>query len=90
MPNIFQDPVIAVLKYGYRMIEGSNLRDPEAALYAAAFALYGPDRYRTFAAEAAFYHANSSGKFVDALIDAHKRRVRNGTLGSYRTTVQVL
>ncbi len=89
MPDaIFNDPVLAVLKYGYVMIEAHQLKDPEAAMYSAAFVLNGPRNYRDLAAEATYYHANSSGKWVDALMDAHMRRARNGTLGTRRTTVE--
>jgi hypothetical protein len=83
-----QDPVVEVLKYAFAVDRDYYLEDFEAALNAAAFVLYGPSDYLQLATEAAYYHANTSGNFIDALVEAYKRRMSNGTLGSRQTTVE--
>lgn len=80
------DPVISILRYAYSVAPMYALGDMEAAIYAAAFLLYGEQNYLEVAAEAAQYNARRSGTYLDVLVDAHKSRMAEGTLYSFRTS----
>lgn len=88
MPETVDDPVVAVLRFGYRMIVECKLNDVEAALTAAAFSLYGPGYiYLPLAVEAIYFSRSSGGSQFNAIIDATRYRMERGTLGSMDTSV---
>jgi len=90
MPDQSTDAVIGVMRYAYTMTSANTLTDMDAALYAAAFALYGPGpAHLVFATEASYYFVEASGDYVSAVCLAIKRRMSAGVLGSKASTVEI-
>lgn len=89
MPDVFQDPVVATLKYASSMMRTYNLTNSQAAIHSAAFALYGPEHNEEIAAEAEYYAASSSWDYISSVMEALKRRMQAGVLGTLESTVGV-
>jgi hypothetical protein len=81
------DPVTSVMKFAYQMAADHGLDNIEAALEAAAFALFGPDDHASIAREAVYYHAQYSGRPMSALREARHRRAEAGTVGTMAATL---
>ena len=86
MPDNVKDPITAILRYAFSVQRTYELEDKEAAVYSAAFAIYGPDDCQRLAKEAAHHLAEASGNFIDAIMDAVKRRVSQGIFGTMDTS----
>lgn len=81
MRNIEADPVAKVVRYAHRMIQEYSLRDTEAALYAAAFSLYG-DKGFPVGAEASYFSSMCGGRRMDTLAEVLLRRTQAGVIGT--------
>jgi hypothetical protein len=90
MPNESHDPILDTLHFASHMIRYYMLEDFEAAVYSAAFVLFGPPDYGAYAAEAAYYLKASGGRVMNASVEATIRRTQAGMFGTKRTSVESL
>lgn len=87
MSEISTDPVISVIRLAHRLAREHNLKDIEAAHYAAALALFGPDTSHQFGVEASYYSAQVGWTYIESVSEASRRRIQAGVFGSMETTV---
>ena len=82
-----EDPILGIIRFAHGLVLAHTLKDLEAALYAAAFALCGPITYGLFAAEAAYYSSLAGGDLINTLEHAVLQRERDGILGTRKVAL---
>lgn len=88
VPDEVRDPIVTLIAEARRQAQMHQLVDLEAAVYAAAFSLYGPYGWENLAQEAAYFCADQSWDLLAGLFEASKRRKELGILGTTDTTVR--